>query len=357
MVVLGQPDLFSNTSNNTPGAPGTRSAQSFNFPTYATVINGRLFVTDGASTGFGRILVWNSIPTTNQQPADVVICQPNMGASNTGHSLSGFTYPASVSSYRTHLFVTDFYNHRVVGWNSIPTVSGQSADFVIGQSSVVGNTPNNGAGAGSPSAIGFQKPQNSLVVGSNLIVSDGSNNRVLIFSPIPTGNVGANIVLGQTSMNANTANMGLGSPTPQTLSDPVGLLFINNHFVIADFSNNRVLIWNSFPTQNGQPADLVLGQPNMYFGTCNSNGISATSLCNPYGVSSDGTRLFVSDYGNARILIWNSFPTVNDQPADVVIGQSNMGSVTSILNGIYLNSPGMIYQNEGVFGVKTPFGY
>jgi len=33
--------------------------------------------------------------------------------------------------------------------------------------------------------------------------------------------------------------------------------------MVADTQNNRVLIWNSIPTQNNQPADLVLGQPNL----------------------------------------------------------------------------------------------
>ena len=31
---------------------------------------------------------------------------------------------------------------------------------------------------------------------------------------------------------------------------------------MADTQNNRVLIWNTIPTKNNQPADLVLGAPN-----------------------------------------------------------------------------------------------
>ena len=35
------------------------------------------------------------------------------------------------------------------------------------------------------------------------------------------------------------------------------------HLFVADYDNNRVLIWNNIPTSNGQAANMVLGQPNM----------------------------------------------------------------------------------------------
>ena len=31
---------------------------------------------------------------------------------------------------------------------------------------------------------------------------------------------------------------------------------------VADTQNNRVMVWNTLPTKNNQPADFVLGQPN-----------------------------------------------------------------------------------------------
>jgi hypothetical protein len=63
-----------------------------------------------------------------------------------------------------------------------------------------------------------------------------------------------------------------------------------------------VLIWNSIPTVNQQPADIVLGQANfnvavdanLVTGTTDAH---ANTLLNPVSVSSDGTRLYVSDLG------------------------------------------------------------
>ncbi len=49
----------------------------------------------------------------------------------------------------------------------------------------------------------------------------------------------------------------------------------------------------------------------------------------PRYAMSDGTRLFVSDGGNDRVLIWNTFPTNSGQRADVILGQADAFSVVS----------------------------
>ena len=54
--------------------------------------------------------------------------------------------------------------------------------------------------------------------------------------------------------------------------------------IVADTNNDRVLIWNSFPTRNGQPADVVL----------KNNG-----LIWPWGLWTDGARLVVSCTGSS----------------------------------------------------------
>lgn len=80
---------------------------------------------------------------------------------------------------------------------------------------------------------------------------------------------------------------------------------------IADTQNHRVLIYNTVPTANGAAADLVLGQPN--FTTFVEPDISqakvdakATNMLNPVAVTSDGVRLYVTDLGHNRVLVWNS---------------------------------------------------
>ena len=43
-------------------------------------------------------------------------------------------------------------------------------------------------------------------------------------------------------------------------------------------------------------------------------------------LSSDGSKLLVCDKDNNRVLIWNTVPTTNGQPADVVVGQTDFTS-------------------------------
>lgn len=107
------------------------------------------------------------------------------------------------------------------------------------------------------------------------------------------------------------------------LNHPGKVATDGKRLIVADTYNNRVLIWNTIPEKNSTPADLVLGQVNMIE---NTPGTSADKLRWPQGVSTDGNRLAVADAYNDRILIWNTFPVQNGQPADLVIGQPDFTS-------------------------------
>ncbi|HSE58538.1 MAG TPA: hypothetical protein VLA99_07535 [Nitrospiraceae bacterium] len=84
---------------------------------------------------------------------------------------------------------------------------------------------------------------------------------------------------------------------------------------IADTGHHRLLGWRRCPTEDGVPADWVIGQPDLY-----SEG--ADTLYWPYGVSAWGEALVVADTGNRRVLIWLTPPERNGQPADLVLGQA-----------------------------------
>ena len=83
---------------------------------------------------------------------------------------------------------------------------------------------------------------------------------------------------------------------------------------IADYDNHRILIWNSFPTSNFQPADVVLGQSDFAHYRQNDddqNGTidgqaSARVLHNPNGVYFFQDKLLVNDGANHRLLIFQS---------------------------------------------------
>ena len=244
--------------------------------------NNTLFVTDANRLGNGpinnRVVMFNNVSRllpgakseigadTGRCPlcaqgASLILGQPDFTSINFATMAGGMRIPTSVATDGRNLAVADTANNRVLLWREIPTQMGQPADIVLGQKDFV---------------------------------------------------TVQQVVVNQTSLRA-----------------PQGVWIQNGMLFVADTQNNRVMIWNTLPTKNNQPADIVLGQPNFTTSpnldlTKSSLTASATTMLNPTGVSSDGTRLFVTDLGFNRVLIFNSIPNKTQQAADLVIGQKDM---------------------------------
>jgi len=300
-VVIGQP-TFTAHYNNQDGLAGANTINSGPYGN-PVVVNGVLYVSDNTNN---RVLGFNSIPTSNDASADFVLGQPDMTSTGTGSAANQLTSPEGVASDGTRLFVTDYNNSRILIWNTAPTTTQAAADVVVGQ-------PGFGSVATGCTATLMNYPEGVTAAGGKLIVADTANSRILIWNSIPaTNGVPADIVLGQNSFTTCVGNDDNQDGTQETATartfwNPSGIWSNGIKLIVADRANDRVLIWNSFPTTNFQAADVVLG---------------VGTLSYPFSLDSDGTRLFVADYYNNRVLIWNSIPT-DDSPADAVLGQSD----------------------------------
>lgn len=171
----------------------------------------------------------------------------------------------------------------------------------------------------------FLAPRGVFATERNLFVSDTGRNRVFIWNKIPkTEYQEPDVVLGQVDVTETSRNSG-GTATASTLHYPSGIWSNATIVIVADAWNHRVLIWFSLPTENGQPADVVLGQPDFESNQTNVSGIgnypTGQSLNWPYGVFSDGESLWIADTGNRRILYYNEIPKTSFAPADEVIGK------------------------------------
>ncbi|MCX6116620.1 MAG: hypothetical protein NT027_03700 [Proteobacteria bacterium] len=138
--------------------------------------------------------------------------------------------------------------------------------------------------------------------GTKLFVADTYNSRVLIFNSIPnTSGIASNFVVGQADAIQNSSNRS-GSPAANTLSFPQGVFSDGTKLYVADTKNHRVLIWNAIPTSNGEAANSVLGQPDLISNLINNGGLSSTSLNNPTGVFVHSGKIYVVDQNNFRVV-------------------------------------------------------
>ncbi len=168
-------------------------------------------------------------------------------------------------------------------------------------------------------------PRGVFLAGGHLFVADTGQNRVFIWNELPTAEQReADVVLGQPEKEDTERNAG-GKVSASSLMYPSGLWSDGRRLIVCDAWNHRLLIWNELPTRNGQPADVVIGQPDFAHNEPNVAGIgappTARSLHWPYGVESDGKRLFVADTGNRRVLVFDKIPTNSYAEADAVLGQ------------------------------------
>jgi hypothetical protein len=314
--VLGQGDFTTGTTNT-----GGVSAISMDEPC-VWLGGSKLFVSDRVNA---RVLVWNAIPTQPRAPADIVLGQPDMTSTtinNGGVSESSIADPMCGWSDGTRVFLPDHANHRVLIWNTLPTINKAPADLVLGQSSMALNAPN----ANGPVGLaGLDGPIAGYANGNIVAVADDLNFRVAVWNmPITTNGQSANFILGQASVSGNTSNA--GGISASSMTNPSGVGGDGTRLAIADRFNNRILIYPTVPTATGAPAAVVLGQPDMVSGRLNNGGpISASSLSSPSGVTMLGTRFGIAD-GAARVLIWNTPPTSRLDVPSIVLGQPNFTS-------------------------------
>jgi hypothetical protein len=107
---------------------------------------------------------------------------------------------------------------------------------------------------------------------------------------------------------------------PLRFNHPGGVAIVSGRLVMADRNNNRVLVWDGLPASGDVSPSIVLGQAT--FDT-NNPGTALDDLNRPTAVASDGTRLYVADTYNDRVLVWRSAPVRNKQPADFALTRAS----------------------------------
>jgi len=305
-VVLGQPDFTSAS----PDRGGTISAGGVRFPVGdAHLASGVLLLPD---TYNHRVLGYFGVPGTSGASAQIFLGQPDAASGVPSHAAAGFHSPQTVWFDGSRLIVADTAASRVL-------FRAGTARWAIGWSDV-------SAHRWGCAADRLSEPWSATAVAGRLIVADRSNHRVLVWNRVPTeSGVPADLVVGQKDFDHCAANDPLGrgasgGRSARTLRYPTDVWSDGTRLLVVDQGNNRVLLWNHFPSGNGAPADVVLGQ-----GDVNAAAAETTQagLSGPGFVASNGRSIFVADVRNHRIVGWKSFPSENGAPADLVLGQGD----------------------------------
>lgn len=274
--------------------------------------------------------------------ATTVVGQPDFAKTDLGITERNFNRPTGIATDGRRLAICDTDNNRVLIWNNLPSANNQAADIVLGQPDFKTRIANENGGA--PTQRSLRGPQGVWIQDNRLYVADTLNDRVLVWRNFPTSNFQpADIVLGQpnfTRQPPQNLRDQQFDPRPDNMLQPASVTSDGSKLFVADLGHNRVLIWNSIPDSNTAPADVAVGQPDLRSGlanntsklcqdewTKNSDGTDAfpaickASLDFPRYALSDGKRLFIADGGNDRILVYNQIPTQSGLGSDVILGQ------------------------------------
>ncbi len=217
---------------------------------------------------------------------------------NNGNLLPGTNslfLPCDTAVSADGVYIVDRSNNRVLFYEGSST----SASRVYGQS---GSFTSMLANNGGISANSLNTPAGVAVSAGGVYIADADNNRVLYYAGTSTT---ASRVYGQaggfTTNDENNGGLGAAS-----LSGPVGVAVDAGGVYIADAGNNRVLFFSGTETT----ASRVYGQAGGFTTNGENNGgVSADSLSHPNSIAVAADGVYISDYGNHRVLYYSGAGT------------------------------------------------
>ncbi|MCB9061643.1 MAG: hypothetical protein H6622_08990 [Halobacteriovoraceae bacterium] len=174
-----------------------------------------------------RVLIYDKTALLTGMDAKVVIGQTLF----TTNSAGDLNFPLGIASDGTRLVIVDASGNRILIYNTIPTVSGQSPDVILGSFGTAANQLYNPVGA--------------FIHNGKLFVADRGNDRILIWNTIPTvGTESADVILGQTTAGLGDHNQcNCTTAAANTLWGPHMVYHDGCRLIVSDTQNNRVLIY------------------------------------------------------------------------------------------------------------------
>lgn len=205
------------------------------------------------------------------------------GSQNGAGTTARFRTPIGITTDGTNLYVADSFNHTI----RVAVISTGTVSILAGSAGSPGFTDATG------SAARFNQPQGITIStdGTKLYVAD-TNNNVIRQVVIATGAV--TTVAGDLN---GTPGLTDGNGPAARFSSPAGITADGTYLYVADTYNHairRILILSGY-------VETIAGDyPNGSSGFQDANGTSARFNV-PQGITTDNTYLFVTEAFNYRI--------------------------------------------------------
>ena len=246
--VIGQADFTTAVANYPIGTVGANTLRN---PYASHCVGGRLFILDRNNA---RVVVFNIAPTTGvplstAATADYVIGRPDLTTSSA--PVANYATPTfsnsylnasglyEIGSFNNAYYIVDGINHRVLVYNTIPTVSDVKPDFAIGQAVAGGNSSGlTQSTLNTPNSLAFK--------GTKIAVADTTNLRITFYDlPIAANGPNATHQLGQVDFTSNTSGtaqgkFGSGGAIKGLIFDGTGYIWVMDGGQTT--GNNRVQI-------------------------------------------------------------------------------------------------------------------
>jgi DNA-binding beta-propeller fold protein YncE len=306
---------------------------------------------------FNRLMIFDVTNITNNPTASHVICQSDFTSRSPGSTDSECRLPTDVSYdlNRQALYVSDSGNNRISVFLSADLgniTPNMSASAFLGQLP----PPESAQGL---SQTRMYEPAGVALAGdgSLLYVVDRRNNRALLFDvELSTTHEPAVGLLGQYNETSYSVpivkyNKGEASNGPNLFglrqSSNMAIDYARRRLFVSDSGNHRVLIY-----QLNEQYEIASKIPVAVMGKADfaTKGVQLSNSTTGYttGVAYDARndRLFVADASNDRVLVFDTKTITSGQAATHVLGQPNFNSDTGGINQNTLNSPSDLALDE-----------
>ena len=254
-------------------ADGAGMFASFNFPSGIATDGNNLYVADRINNKIRKIVIATGVVSSL---AGAVVGKDGTGAA------ASFNFPSGITTDGTSLYVAESNKIRKIAI-STGEVASLAGSFLQVQGA------NDGAGT---SAV-FRNPSGITTEGNYLYVADSGNNKIRKVV-IATGVVSSLTGTANTVMTAGATD-GVGASA--LFDHPTGITTDGTNLYVVDSGNNKI---RKIVIATGVVSSLT-GTANTAMTSGAADGAGTAATFSPYGVTTDGTNLYVSDFGNNKI--------------------------------------------------------